>query len=293
MTAGATVPNMAPDPATHLTVAAADRAAIDTVVEVFFAAFASGDTSPDRWDALRDLFLPEAVVVRTCGLTPTVYDVDGFIAPRASTAHRRRPHRLPRAGAHRPHRPLRRHAQWFGGYAKAGVQDGTPLTGRGMKSIQLVRTAGGWRISAAAWDDEWPASPTPTRPEVPRGPTTPGRGGPGEGPPRPGGRAATPGHRERRGRQGGALDGVADSRGPTGSSRPPRPRHADEPSRGMMPAWTQTPGTSGMPGRPSCGRPAPTPPWPAKPRTCRPAWPSTWPRVRAGTPSGWPSAGGG
>ena len=45
-------------------------------------------------------------------------------------------------------------AQHFGSYAKAGVQDGTPFTGRGMKTLQFVRTPDGWRISAAAWDDE-------------------------------------------------------------------------------------------------------------------------------------------
>jgi hypothetical protein len=45
-------------------------------------------------------------------------------------------------------------AQHFCSYAKRGVQDGTPFTGRGMKTLQLVRVAAGWRISAAAWDDE-------------------------------------------------------------------------------------------------------------------------------------------
>ena len=35
-----------------------------------------------------------------------------------------------------------------------GEQDGTPFSGRGMKSLQFVRTGEGWRISAAAWDDE-------------------------------------------------------------------------------------------------------------------------------------------
>ncbi len=155
---------MAPDPAPHLTDDATDRAAIDAVVEAFFAAFTSGDTSPGRWDALRDLFLPDAVVVRTCGLTPTVYDVDGFIAPRRA---------LLTDGGLTDFREwvltgrtdlFGDIAQWFGGYAKAGVQDGTPLAGRGMKSIQLVRTDGGWRISAAAWDDERPGVPYPADP---------------------------------------------------------------------------------------------------------------------------------
>ncbi|MGH3331099.1 MAG: hypothetical protein ACRDPJ_07280 [Nocardioidaceae bacterium] len=45
-------------------------------------------------------------------------------------------------------------AHWFGAYAKAGVQNGSPFAGRGMKSLQFVRTSEGWLISAAAWDDE-------------------------------------------------------------------------------------------------------------------------------------------
>ena len=39
-------------------------------------------------------------------------------------------------------------------YAKEWVEDGEPVTGAGAKSIQLVRTETGWRISAVAWDDE-------------------------------------------------------------------------------------------------------------------------------------------
>jgi hypothetical protein len=45
-------------------------------------------------------------------------------------------------------------AQHFGSYAKSGVQDGTPFAARGMKTLQFIRTGDGWRISAAAWDEE-------------------------------------------------------------------------------------------------------------------------------------------
>ena len=38
--------------------------------------------------------------------------------------------------------------------ALAEEKDGVTVTGRGMKTLQLVRTDAGWRISAAAWDDE-------------------------------------------------------------------------------------------------------------------------------------------
>jgi hypothetical protein len=45
-------------------------------------------------------------------------------------------------------------AQHFCSYAKAGTLHGVPFTGRGMKTLQFVRTPAGWRISAVAWDDE-------------------------------------------------------------------------------------------------------------------------------------------
>jgi hypothetical protein len=134
--------------------AADDRAVIAGIVRTFFAAFTSGADSRERLDALRQAFLPEAVIVRTCGGAPTVYGVDSFIAPRRD---------LLSSGSLTDFREweLSGHTEVFGdiaqhfcSYAKAGVQHGAPFTGRGMKTLQFVRTAAGWRISAAAWDDD-------------------------------------------------------------------------------------------------------------------------------------------
>jgi len=132
----------------------ADQEAIAGIVRTFFAAFTSGPDCAARLASLRAVMLAEAVIVRTCGGEPAVYDVDGFIAPRQA---------LLTGGAlvDFSEWELRGHteifgdiAHHFGSYAKAGVQDGTPFTGRGMKTLQFVRTSAGWRISAAAWDDE-------------------------------------------------------------------------------------------------------------------------------------------
>lgn len=134
--------------------AAADRAEIAAIVATFFAAFRSGPGSSQRLQGLRELFLPEAVIVRTCGLEPAIYDLDGFIEPREA---------LLTGGSLAEFREWQLSgttevfgdiAQHFCSYAKAGVQDGTAFTGRGKKTIQLIRTGQGWRISAAAWDDE-------------------------------------------------------------------------------------------------------------------------------------------
>jgi len=131
-----------------------DQAEIDGIVRTFFAAFTSGPDCAERLAALRELFLPGAVIVRTCGLEPAVYDVDGFIAPRQA---------LLTGGSLVDFREwqLRGRTEIFGdiaqhvaGYAKAGTQDGAPFTGRGMKTVQFIRTPAGWRIGAVAWDDE-------------------------------------------------------------------------------------------------------------------------------------------
>ena len=131
-----------------------DRDAVEGIVRTFFAAFRSGPDCAARLTALRGVFLPEAVIIRTCGGEPAVYGVDGFLAPRQA---------LLTSGALVEFREWELSgrtevfgdiAQHFCSYAKAGVQDGTPFTGRGMKTLQLVRTSAGWRISALAWDDE-------------------------------------------------------------------------------------------------------------------------------------------
>jgi hypothetical protein len=148
----------------------ADRDAIRTVLVTFFAAFTSGPDVATRLDDLRELFLPGAVIVKTCGGEPTVYGVDSFIEPRQALLSGDRLvdfREWEETGRTEIFGDI---AQHWCSYAKSGVQDGDAFTARGMKTLQFVRTSAGWRISAAAWDDERPGvriTETPDR--VPRG----------------------------------------------------------------------------------------------------------------------------
>lgn len=142
---------------------AADFAEVEELVRAFFAAFVSGSDAGPRMEALRRLFIAEAVIVRTCGSEPEAYDLDGFIAPREALLSGGRLvdfREWELSGRTEVFGDLAHHLST---YAKSGIQDGQPFTGRGVKSIQCVRTSRGWRISAAVWDDErdgWSLGPS-------------------------------------------------------------------------------------------------------------------------------------
>ncbi|GAA4099100.1 hypothetical protein GCM10023066_43740 [Nocardioides kongjuensis] len=131
-----------------------DDREIRAVVDRFFAAFVSGPEAAARADDLRAVLLPEALLVSTAGATRASYDVESFIAPRVS---------LLGSGTLADFREWAVHArvdrfgdiaQVWCGYAKSWRRDGVAMAGAGTKSLQLVRTEDGWRISAVAWDDE-------------------------------------------------------------------------------------------------------------------------------------------
>ncbi len=131
-----------------------DLTQIAAIVRTFFAAFTSGPDLEARMDGLRSLFLPAAVIVRTCGGEPTVYGVEDFIAPRRALLSNGTLVDFREWQTDGQTEVFGDIAQHWCSYAKAGIQDGVPFTGRGMKTIQFVRTMDGWRISAASWDDE-------------------------------------------------------------------------------------------------------------------------------------------
>jgi hypothetical protein len=134
--------------------AGADRAAIEHVLQQYFGAFSTAPGLADRLAELRRLFVPGALIVRTCGQEPAGYDVEAFLAPREtllSDGAMQEFREWPLDGRLDVYRDI---AQWFGGYAKSWQQDGRVHRGQGMKSIQFVRTAAGWQISAVVWDDE-------------------------------------------------------------------------------------------------------------------------------------------
>ena len=131
-----------------------DQQEIDEVVATFFDAFTSGtELEVDaRLGALRSVLLPEAVIV-SAAAGPAAYDVDAFIEPRRALLTGGRLAGFREWEVQGTTEIWGGVAQRWCSYAKEWAESGVRMTGRGQKSMQLVRTSAGWRISAVAWDD--------------------------------------------------------------------------------------------------------------------------------------------
>ena len=126
---------------------------IDEVTAAFFDAFTTDGRRAPNIDVLYELFLPSAAIVKTVGGVVESLDVRAFVEPRRA---------LLTGGAIENFKEYETSAktdifgniaQRFSHYEKTWLASGVEQSGSGVKSIQFVRTLGGWKIAALVWDD--------------------------------------------------------------------------------------------------------------------------------------------
>lgn len=132
----------------------ADKAAIDVVTAEFFAAFATVSGTGPRVDALYDLFVSKAVIVNTAGVEAQIYDVPGFVEPRRAILTSGTFAEFNEWEVSESTEIFGNIAQRWSRYRKSWIESGRKREGGGTKSLQFVRTAGGWKIASLVWDDE-------------------------------------------------------------------------------------------------------------------------------------------
>jgi RimJ/RimL family protein N-acetyltransferase len=130
-----------------------DKAELDRLMGKFLGAFThTGGRRPDL-GVIREVFIPQAMIISNVGGSPVVHDLDSFIEPRQ---------RILGDGT------LTEFSEWevaertevfgavahrFSEYRKSGIRNGERFEGAGHKTTQFVRTPDGWRMSSLAWDD--------------------------------------------------------------------------------------------------------------------------------------------
>jgi hypothetical protein len=131
-----------------------DQQEVDAAVEAFFSAFSSAPGLDERMAGLRELLDPDAVITRVAGEDVETMSVEAFVGTRHALLSGGRLAEFREWETEGETRLAPGLAHRWCTYAKAWTEDGAARTGRGTKTIQLVRRGGRWRITAVAWSDE-------------------------------------------------------------------------------------------------------------------------------------------
>ena len=131
-----------------------DQHDIDRVASAFFRAFDNRGGREPALESLYEICIASCVVTKASGADAGIYSLREFIEPRAKLLG---DGRLVDFSEHEVWNRTDLFgdvAQRFCSYQKSGVREGRRFEAWGMKTMQLVRTDGRWRISAVAWSDE-------------------------------------------------------------------------------------------------------------------------------------------
>ncbi|MGW5188074.1 hypothetical protein ACWEOO_02375 [Kribbella sp. NPDC004138] len=131
----------------------AAKAELDELMRTFLGAFTNtGGRHPDV-QAVREVFIPEGIIIANVGAGPIIYTLDTFIEPRE---------RMLTDGT------LTEFSEWevseqteicgtighrLSEYRKSGFRDGEPFEGTGYKTTQFIHTPAGWKMTSMAWFD--------------------------------------------------------------------------------------------------------------------------------------------
>jgi len=132
----------------------AEKSAIDFVVSRFFSAFTNVNGVFVNLDGLTDIFLPGAVIVKTCGEPISALSLAKFIAPRKKLLNGGELEEFSEEEVWERTDIFGSVAQRLCLYKKSGVLSSNRFETKGMKSMQFVKTETGWKISSVVWDDE-------------------------------------------------------------------------------------------------------------------------------------------
>lgn len=129
------------------------KAELDQLMHAFLSAFDNTGGNRPKLGIIREVFIPQGMIIKNVEAAPVIYDLDAFLAPRE---------KILTDGT------LTEFSEWevaerteifgsiahrFSDYRKSGFLDGERFEGSGCNSVQFVRTPAGWRMSSLAWDD--------------------------------------------------------------------------------------------------------------------------------------------
>ncbi len=140
--------------------AAEDTTTTDVMAELawltgeFFRAVSFESGKSPNYRRLYDLFIDGGKLIRNSSESPEISTVDEFIAARQTMVDSGELTFFQEVESAEVTEIFGNVAHRFSTYEKRGILNGTTFEGKGVISIQFIRTPGGWQMSSMAWDDE-------------------------------------------------------------------------------------------------------------------------------------------
>ncbi|MFJ2738585.1 DUF4440 domain-containing protein [Streptomyces sp. NPDC087440] len=129
------------------------KAELDRLMEVFLGAFDNRGGRRANVGVVREVFIPEGMIISNIGGEPVIYDLDGFVAPREKILSDGTLTEFSEWEVAERTEIFGTVAHRFSEYGKSGFREGEWFEGAGRKTTQFLRTPTGWRMSSMAWDD--------------------------------------------------------------------------------------------------------------------------------------------
>ncbi|MEP7284564.1 MAG: hypothetical protein ABI947_02195 [Chloroflexota bacterium] len=130
------------------------KSEIDSITAAFFNAVSFKEGEKPAYKILYELFIDSGQLIKTSSTLPEICTVSQFIDPRQRTVDSGELTCFKEAETAEITEFFGNVAHRFSTYEKHGISNGSEFEGRGIISIQFIKTEVGWRMSSMAWDDE-------------------------------------------------------------------------------------------------------------------------------------------
>ena len=134
---------------------------IDSLTLDSFRAVSFKEGNKPAYQNVYQLFIESGQLIRNSSALPEISTVSQFIEPRQRMVDSGELTSFKEVEIAEVTEIFGNLAHRFSTYEKYGINKGAEFEGRGIISIQFIKTDTGWKISSMAWDDERPGLTIP------------------------------------------------------------------------------------------------------------------------------------
>jgi RimJ/RimL family protein N-acetyltransferase len=138
----------------HVYSVASDHLRINEVVRTFFGVFTNVSGKQPNWGQLKQLCIPEIILINKKDVSQEVYNLETFSAPRKKILSDGTLIDFMEFEISGQTQIQSNIAQRHSRYQKSGVLAETPFVELGNKFFHLIKTQQGWKITSVIWEDD-------------------------------------------------------------------------------------------------------------------------------------------